>query len=761
MTVTMSMKELEFLFGPMFDEYLNGGNQVVSKSFVVINADASDKRQQDTTSSTSTTVVADITQLDIQTTLEPITQASTVNADENINQERNPDKVYHLKKALYGLKQAPRADENGVETKVPSKTDQAILARQRERKAKSTLRMAIPDQYQLRFQKLISLLEVHGATVSNQDANQKFVRVIPSSWNNIALIMRNKEGIDELNIDDLYNNLKVFEADIKGSSRSSSNSQNAAFLSAKDTNSINEVNTANGVSIAAGHSSSRQAFSSSYTDDLIDHDDLEEMDLKWQVAMLSMRVSDSLDQTLKEKEDLKAKLEQFEISSKNLNKLINSQLSAKDKTGLGYGDQLSESDSEVLPSIFDGRSSDGDDNPTNDRFKKGDGYHVVPIPLTGNYMSPLADLSFARFDDYVYRPITNKASSSISKGEPSVIKTSIISVEMPNVDSVRTSGVIIEDWVSNDEDTLVDTQVDSQTTIKPNFKKIKFTKARNGSIKSDKQADKPKMVTQILRQIEKIEMTVIFMKRECQNSVLNDMGKGIGQREVRPIWNNTQRINHQNKFVPTVVLTRISKETVKTVRINGVNIVGQTSVSTVKGNGVTAVKTSAGCLWRPKINDLNNVFKDSSGSWISKGVKLIDPQGRLKHMTGNKALLTDYQDIDEGFVAFSGSTKGGQGPNWLFDIDCLANSMNYQPVTAGNQANKNVGHQEVNGDTDDKAGDNTADDVASKEKVQEPISEYDQALKNVLERMMNQEKEATEQSDNRLWIQLHADKDSC
>ncbi|GKE48403.1 hypothetical protein Tco_1479661 [Tanacetum coccineum] len=45
-----------------------------------------------------------------------------------------------------------------------------------------------------RFQKLISLLEVHGATISNEDANLKFLRALPSSWNNIALIMRNKEG---------------------------------------------------------------------------------------------------------------------------------------------------------------------------------------------------------------------------------------------------------------------------------------------------------------------------------------------------------------------------------------------------------------------------------------------------------------------------------------------------------------------------------------------------------------------------------------
>ncbi|GJU89669.1 ribonuclease H-like domain-containing protein [Tanacetum coccineum] len=228
-------------------------------------------------------------------------------------------------------------------------------------------------------------------------------------------------------------------------------------------------------------------------------------------------------------------------------------------------------------------------------------------------------------------------------------------------------------------------------------------------------------------------------KRMPKESVLR---KGTGHKEVRPIWNNTQRINHQNKFVPTAVLTRsgripvstakqnvntatpknrvnvskskintfpkshspirrpfykstvlntrVSKEKVNTVRVNGVNTAGQTAVSTVKGNGVTAVKASAGCVWRPKKTDLNNGSKDNSGSWISKRVNYIDPQGRLKsivanslifvqgnpqqalkykgmfdsgcsrHMTGNKALLTDYQDIDGGFVAFGGSTRGGK-----------------------------------------------------------------------------------------------------
>nr|GEV42586.1 putative ribonuclease H-like domain-containing protein [Tanacetum cinerariifolium]GEV42589.1 putative ribonuclease H-like domain-containing protein [Tanacetum cinerariifolium] len=540
------------------------------------------------------------------------------------------------------------------------------------------------------------------------------------------------------------------------------------------------------------------------------------------------RLKNQLDQTFREKEDLKAKLEQFEISSKNLNKLINSQLSTKDKTGLGYGDQLSESDSEVLSSVFDSRSSDGDDNQTNDRFKKGDGYHTVTPPLIGNYMPPLADLSFARLDDSIYRPTANKTSASISKGKANVNKTSNNSVEIPKDYSMRTSGVLIKDW------------------------------------------------------------------RMSKKYVLNDMGKGTGQRVVRPIWNNTQKINHQNKFVPTAVLTRISKGKVNTVRVNGIDTARQTAVSTVEGNGVTAVKASAGCVWKPKMTNLNNVSQDSSGSWTSKRgnpkqalkYKRMFDSGCFRHMTRNKALLIDYQDFDGGFVTFGGITRGGKitgigkirtnkidfedvffvkelkfnlfsvsqmvlvtkphnkapyeliigrppsisfmrpfgcpitilntldplgkfdgtakegflvgysvnskafrvfntetrkvdenlhvkflknkpnvaglGPNWVFDIDSLTNSMNYQPVTAGNQANKNAGSilfpkytlypfSEVPGKTcykglDDKAGDDTADDASNKN-VQEPTSEYDQAFKNVLDRMMNQEKEATEKSD--------------
>ncbi|GKC93493.1 hypothetical protein Tco_1158935, partial [Tanacetum coccineum] len=91
-----------------------------------------------------------------------------------------------------------------------------------------------------RFQKLISQLEVHGAPISKEDINQKFLRSLPSSWNQIALIMRNKPDIDEIDIDDLYNNLRVYEDELKRSSGSNSASQNLAFLSSENTSRLDE-----------------------------------------------------------------------------------------------------------------------------------------------------------------------------------------------------------------------------------------------------------------------------------------------------------------------------------------------------------------------------------------------------------------------------------------------------------------------------------------------------------------------------------------
>nr|GFA93924.1 hypothetical protein [Tanacetum cinerariifolium] len=161
-----------------------------------------------------------------------------------------------------------------------------------------------------------------------------------------------------------------------------------------------------------------------------------------QVKDISIKeIKNQLENALKEKDDLKIKIEKFETSYKNLIKLINSQISSIDKTGLGYDGQMNESnlndihvnESEVLNNVFDSRESDGDDNHVNDRFKKGKGYHVVPPPYTGNYMPPRADLSFAGLDDSVFKSKVSETITSVPKIDTNASKTSKDSLEKPKI----------------------------------------------------------------------------------------------------------------------------------------------------------------------------------------------------------------------------------------------------------------------------------------------------------------------------------------
>ncbi|GJR29238.1 hypothetical protein Tco_1105470 [Tanacetum coccineum] len=131
----------------------------------------------------------------------------------------------------------------------------------------TAIEIPLSIEWRIRY---LDQLEIHGAYVSKEDINQKFLRSLPPSWSQIALIMRNKPDIDEIDIDDLYNNLRVYEDEMKKSSTSSSSTQNLAFLSSENTNSTNEVSTASG-------------------DFGMDGDDLEELDLRWQVAMLTVK----------------------------------------------------------------------------------------------------------------------------------------------------------------------------------------------------------------------------------------------------------------------------------------------------------------------------------------------------------------------------------------------------------------------------------------------------------------------------------------
>ncbi|GJR52997.1 ribonuclease H-like domain-containing protein [Tanacetum coccineum] len=169
------------------------------------------------------------------------------------------------------------------------------------------------------LQKIISQLAILGENISQEDLNLKFLRSLPSEWNTHVVVRRNKPNLDTMSFDVLYSNFKIFEQEVKRTTSSSSSlsSQNMAFVSSPS--STNEANTAYGVSTSntqvspastqvstAGTQVSTSNLSDAtiyaffanqpngsqlvYEDlEQIHKDDLEKMDLKWQLALLSMK----------------------------------------------------------------------------------------------------------------------------------------------------------------------------------------------------------------------------------------------------------------------------------------------------------------------------------------------------------------------------------------------------------------------------------------------------------------------------------------
>ncbi|GKB74833.1 hypothetical protein Tco_0936245 [Tanacetum coccineum] len=183
-----------------------------------------------------------------------------------------------------------------------------------ELKARSTSLMALPNEHQLKFNShkdaktLMQAIE----NIFGEDINKKFLRSLSQEWAVHTIVWRNKPEIETLSLYDFFNNLKAYESEVKGTSSPTTNTHNVAFLSSSSTNSATRaVNTAQGVNTAstqgvAGSSTTVENLSDAViysffasqpsipqldNEDLqqIHADDLEEMDLRWNIAMLTMR----------------------------------------------------------------------------------------------------------------------------------------------------------------------------------------------------------------------------------------------------------------------------------------------------------------------------------------------------------------------------------------------------------------------------------------------------------------------------------------
>nr|GEY63098.1 ribonuclease H-like domain-containing protein [Tanacetum cinerariifolium] len=140
------------------------------------------------------------------------------------------------------------------------------------------------DQIHDRLQQLVSLLEIHRVSLSQEDVNLKFLCSLPSEWKTHTLIWRNKANLEEQSLDDLFN-------------ISAATSVSAVYAKMH----VSSLPNVDSLSNAVIYSFFASQYSSPKLDneDLkqIDVDDLEEMDLKWQMAMLTMRARRFLQKT--------------------------------------------------------------------------------------------------------------------------------------------------------------------------------------------------------------------------------------------------------------------------------------------------------------------------------------------------------------------------------------------------------------------------------------------------------------------------------
>nr|GEV51844.1 hypothetical protein [Tanacetum cinerariifolium] len=564
---------------------------------------------------------------------------------------------------------------------LPPKTAEDVVARERERKiggndeSKKMHKYLLKQQFKGfsvstseglhkgydRFQTLLSQLETHGAGVSHEDANQKFLMSLPSSWSQVALIMRTKPGLDTISFDDLYNNLRVFECDVKGTTASSSNTHNVAFVSADNTSSIMMSVPLIVFLLLLSQNHKRKD---------LHHTLMKSVTLSLQinqVTMISMRIkkfhnrtgrklqSDTKDPVGFDKtkvecfnchkmghfaRDYRAKGNQdkrrrdvvyngnkardngkrptYQDDSKALVTINGEDIDwsghveedAQNYAMMAYSSSNLGSANE---SVFMNKASDLEDTSINDRY--ADRMHAVPPPMIGNYMpsGPDVEIDYSKFTYGLKQTsvdeLDSKSSEYVSCGSDFSVETttSILEPEeyAPKIvcePKMWTDAPIIEEYESDsDNDSVFNVQEDKE---KPSF-------AFTDSVKPVKTSRENVKETGTPNHSPKIE------KKNRNGHTRKGLGYAFTRKECFVCGSFSHLIRdcdfHEKRMAKQAELTK-SK------------------------NKVTDQKEN-----RP--DDPHKALKD-------KGI--VD-SGYFRHMTGKKAHLVDYQEFNGGSDAFGGS----------------------------------------------------------------------------------------------------------
>ncbi|GJR88523.1 ribonuclease H-like domain, reverse transcriptase, RNA-dependent DNA polymerase [Tanacetum coccineum] len=359
-------------------------------------------------------------------------------------------------------------------------------------------------------------------------------------------------------------------------------------------------------------------------------DDLEEMDLKWQMAMLTIRAKRFLKKTRRKMNVNGAETIGFDKSKVEC-------YNCHKRGHFDRDDQAEEGPTNYALMAYSSISSNSELMVV--AYKKGlesveERLVVYKKIKKGNFMPPKPDLSFTGLEEFISEHVVEN-----NEAKPKAVRK-------------NNGALIIEDWVSDSEEEDVPQAKTEKKSVKSSFAKIEFVKPKQQEKTARKivnhvEQNRQNTHTTIGNQRNWNNMMVNhenFAKKTHPNALRNMVLKAILTRSGKVLINTARQIR------PTAVSVNTDRHVniahTKTT-VNG----SSTMVNIVRGNNVNTA--------RPKA--VVNAAKRYIGT-LHNGLtgKVVMTSDCSRHMNGSMSYLTNYEEIDGGYVTFGGNHKGGK-----------------------------------------------------------------------------------------------------
>nr|GEV67914.1 ribonuclease H-like domain-containing protein [Tanacetum cinerariifolium] len=569
-----------------------------------------------------------------------------------------------------------------------------------------------PNEFDLWKMRIEHQLEILGESLSQEDINLKFLRSFSSEWRTHTLIWRNKADLEDQSLDNLFNNLKIYEAEVKSSSSTSHNTQNIAFVSSNNIDNTNEsfsvvpivsaASTKTSVSTLPNVDNLSDAVIYSFftsqsnstqldNEDLkqIDADDLEEMDLKWQMAMLTMRARrrGHFARECKSPKETKNKDTQRKtvpIETSTFNALV----SQCDVVGsYDWSFQADEEPTNYALMAFTSSSSSSSDNENENVFEEDIKLLKLDVMLRDN---PLVELrkkfEKAEKERDEFKQTLEKFQTSL-KNLSKLLESQITNKTSLGYDTQVFNSQVIDcdDLTSFESDDSVPTSPVhdryksvplglpriclNQIGLLPLSLKIRFLTQKMNMRGNPQQALKDKVV----------------IDSGCSRHMTGNISYLSDFKEINGGY--VTFCGNTKGDIKCVVLSsdfKLPNENHMLLRVPRENNMYNVDLKNIISSGDLT------CLFAKATLDESNLWHRRLGQINFKTMnKLV--KGNLVRGLPSNVLENNHTCI--------ACKKGKQhraswsGPKWLFDIDTLTKFMNYQPIVVGNQPTHNAGIQ--------------------------------------------------------------------